>query len=67
LAHRESTRREVREVVLEKTNAAIANRVAEISVEFAAKETAAKKLMATELQAAKELEDKAAYNAGYPA
>jgi hypothetical protein len=43
-AHREST-----------TRAAIANRVADILVEFAAKEAAAKKIMVAERRAAREL------------
>jgi hypothetical protein len=46
---------------------AIANRIAEISVEFAAKEVAAIRFMAKERRSARELEEKAAYNTGYPA
>jgi hypothetical protein len=46
--HAGSSMRAVRTVVLEQTNAAIANRVAEISAEFAAKEAAARELMAAE-------------------
>jgi hypothetical protein len=38
----------VHTVTLEQTNAAIANRAAEISMEFAAKEAAAKRLIAAE-------------------
>jgi hypothetical protein len=67
MAHRESSTRAVLAIVIEQTNAAITNRVAEISVEFSAKEAAAKKLMAAERQAARELEEKAACDAGYPA
>jgi hypothetical protein len=44
-----------------------ANRVADISTEFIVKEAAAKKLMATEWRAAREIEEKAVYNVGYPA
>jgi hypothetical protein len=44
-AHRESSTRAVCTVVLEQTNVAIVNRVTKISVEFAAKETAAKRLV----------------------
>jgi hypothetical protein len=48
-AHRESSMRVVRAIVLEQTNAAITNHVGKISVEFtAAKESAAKRLMSTE-------------------
>jgi hypothetical protein len=36
-------------------------------VEFAAKEVAAKRFMAKERRSARELEEKAAYNTGYPA
>jgi hypothetical protein len=46
--------RVVRAVVLEQTNTAIANRIAEISVEFAAKEVATKRLMVAERRAARE-------------
>jgi hypothetical protein len=66
-AHRESSIRAVRAVILEPTNATIANRVAKISVEFAAKEAAAKRLMAAEQRAARELEEKATCDDGYPA
>jgi hypothetical protein len=45
-AHREASTREVHAITLEQTNATITSRVGEISVEFAAKEVAAKKLMA---------------------
>jgi hypothetical protein len=38
----------VHAIILEQTNTAIANRVAEISVEFTSKEAAAKNLMAAE-------------------
>jgi hypothetical protein len=47
-AHREASTREVQAITLEQTNAAITSRVGEISVEFTAKEVAAKKLMAAE-------------------
>jgi hypothetical protein len=67
MAHMEASTRAVHTITLEQTNAAIASRVAKISVEFAAKEAAAKKLMAAERQAARELEEKAACDAGYPA
>jgi hypothetical protein len=66
MAHRESSTRAVRAVVLEQTNAAIADCVAEILVEFAAKEAASKRLMAGERFAARELEEKAVCDAGYP-
>jgi hypothetical protein len=65
--HREPSTRAVRVVTLEQTNAAIANRAAEISVEFAAKEAAAKMLIAAERRAARELEEKAVCDTGYPA
>jgi hypothetical protein len=65
-ANRESSTRVVRTVVLEQTNAAIANRAAKISVEFATKEAAAKRLMVTKRQYARELEEKATCDAGYP-
>jgi hypothetical protein len=42
-AHRESSTRAVRTVILEQTNVAIANRAAKMSVKFSAKEAAAKK------------------------
>jgi hypothetical protein len=48
MAHRETATRKVRAITLELTNAAIASCAAEISVEFAAKEEAAKNLMAAE-------------------
>jgi hypothetical protein len=51
----------VRAITLEQTNAAITSRAAEISVEFAAKEAATKKLMAAERRAAREHEEKAAW------
>jgi hypothetical protein len=66
-AHREASTRAVHAITLEQKNTAIANRVAELSVEFAAKEAAAKKLMAAERRAARELEEKVACDAGYPA
>jgi hypothetical protein len=44
----ESSMRAVGAVILEQTNAAIVNRVVKISMEFAAKEAAAKRLMAAE-------------------
>jgi hypothetical protein len=47
-------------------NADIANRVAEISAEFAIKEAAARELMLAERRAARELKEKAACDAGYP-
>jgi hypothetical protein len=67
LVHREWTRRAVRAIILEHTNPAVANRVADISMEFVAKEAVTKKLMAAEWRAAREIEEKAAYNVGYPA
>jgi hypothetical protein len=66
MVHRETSTREVRAITLELTNAAIASCAAEISVEFAAKEAAAKNLMAVERRATRELEEKAACTAGYP-
>jgi hypothetical protein len=57
----------VRTITCELTNAAIASRAAEISVEFAAKEEAAKELMAAEPRATSELKEKAACDACYPA
>jgi hypothetical protein len=66
-AHRETSMRAVHAITLEQTNAAIASRATEISVEFAAKEAAAKKLMAAERRAARKLKEKAACAAGYPA
>jgi hypothetical protein len=65
MAHTESSTRAVCTVVLEQTNAAIANRAAKISVEFAAKEVAAKRLMAAKRQATRELEEKASYYTSY--
>jgi hypothetical protein len=65
--HRESSTRVVRAVVLEQTNVTIADHFTEISVEFAAKEAAAKRLMAAEQCTARELEEKAVCDAGYPA
>jgi hypothetical protein len=44
----ESTIRAVLVIILEQTNAAIANRIAEISVGFTKKEAANKKLMVAE-------------------
>jgi hypothetical protein len=44
MTHRESSTRAVCAVILEQTNAAIANRIAKISVEFTAKEATAKRL-----------------------
>jgi hypothetical protein len=67
MVHRETSTRVVRAITLEHTNAAIASHAAEISVEFTAKEAAAKKLMAAEWRAARELEEKGACTAGYPA
>jgi hypothetical protein len=66
-AHRETSTRVVCAITLEQTNATIASRAAEISVEFAAKEAATKKLMAVERRATRELEEKAACDVGYPA
>jgi phosphopantetheinyl transferase (holo-ACP synthase) len=64
--HRETSTRVVHTITLKQTNAA-ASRATKILVEFAAKEAAAKKLMADERRAARELEEKAACDAGYPA
>jgi hypothetical protein len=64
--HTESSMRAVRAVILEQTNTAIADHAAEISVEFAAKQAAAKILMVAEWRATRELEEKAACDAGYP-
>jgi hypothetical protein len=64
--HRESSMRAVCAVVLEQTNATIANRIAEISMEFATKEVAAKRLMAAKWRVARELEEKVACDIGYP-
>jgi hypothetical protein len=47
-AHRESTMRVMRIIVLKQTNVAIANCVATISVDFATKEASAKRPMAVE-------------------
>jgi hypothetical protein len=47
-AHRESSTRAVRAITLDQTNTAITRRVAEISVEFTAKESATKRQMAAE-------------------
>jgi hypothetical protein len=58
--------RAVHTITLKQTNAVIASRVAKISVEFAAKEAAAKKLMAAERQAAREIKEKASCDASYP-
>jgi hypothetical protein len=65
--HKESFMWEVRTIVLEQTNSTITIRVTDISVEFAAKEAAAKRLMAAERRAPRELEEKMACDAGYPA
>jgi hypothetical protein len=65
-AHRESSTRVMRAVVLKQTNAAITKRVAKISLEFSAKEAATKRLMAAERRATRELEEKAACDAGHP-
>jgi hypothetical protein len=65
--HRETSTRTVRAITLEQTNTAIASRAAEISVEFAAKKVAAKKLMAAERRATRKLKEKAACAASYPA
>jgi hypothetical protein len=67
MAHKEASMRAVRAITLEQTNVAIASRTTKISVEFVAKEAAAKKLMVAERRAARELEEKAACDAGYPA
>jgi uncharacterized membrane protein len=67
MAHRESSTRAVCAVVLELMNAAIANRTAEISVEFASKEAAAKRLIAAKRRAARDLEEKAVCDTSYPA
>jgi hypothetical protein len=67
MAHRESSTRAVCAVVLEQKNTAITNRVTKISVEFAANDAAAKRLIATKRRAARELEEKEACNTGYPA
>jgi hypothetical protein len=67
MVHRETSTRVVHAITLKQTNAAIASRAIKILVEFAAKEAAAKKLMAAERRAARELEEKAACDAGYPA
>jgi hypothetical protein len=61
-AHRESTTWAVCAIVLEQTNVAITNRVAKISVEFAKKDAAGKKLMAAEQWATRELKEKSAHN-----
>jgi hypothetical protein len=65
-AYRETSTKALRAITLEQTNAAIASRAAEISMEFAAKEAATKKLMAAEWRAARELEEKVACAASYP-
>jgi hypothetical protein len=65
-AHRESSTRAVHAITLEQTNAAIADHAAEISVEFAANEAAAKRLIAAERRATREPEEKVACDAGYP-
>jgi hypothetical protein len=54
-------------IILNQTNVAIANFVAEILMEFAEKEADAKKLMEAERRATREFEEKAAHNTGYPA
>jgi hypothetical protein len=61
-AHRESTTWAVCAIVLEQTNVAITNRVAKNLVEFAKKDAAGKKLMATEQRATRELKEKSAHN-----
>jgi hypothetical protein len=66
-AHMESSMRAMRAVVLERMNAAIANRVAKISVDFATKEAAARRLMAVERRVSRELEEKVVCDSGYPA
>jgi hypothetical protein len=65
-AHRESSTRAVRGVILELMNAAIANRTAKISMEFASKEAAAKRLIAAKRRAARDLEEKAVCDTSYP-
>jgi hypothetical protein len=47
-AHKESSMKAVRTITLEQTNSAIADHVAEILVEFAAKEAATKRLIVAE-------------------
>jgi hypothetical protein len=64
-AHKESSTRAIHVVVLEQTNIAITNCFTEILVEFAAKEAAAERLMEVELRATRELQEKAACDAGY--
>jgi hypothetical protein len=51
--HKETSTRAICAITLEQTNASIASRATEISVEFAAKEAAAKKLMTAERRAAR--------------
>jgi hypothetical protein len=48
MVHRETSMRALHAITLKQTNASIASHAAQISVEFAAKEAAAKKLMAAE-------------------
>jgi hypothetical protein len=58
MAHREASARVVHAITLDQTNTAIASRIAKVSVEFVAKEAAAKKQMAVKRRAARELEEK---------
>jgi hypothetical protein len=62
----ESSTRAVRTITLKQMNDAIASRAAKISMEFTAKEAAAKKLMVAERGATRELEQKAVCDSGYP-
>jgi hypothetical protein len=64
--HRESTTRAMHAVVLAKTNAAITKLIADISMEFATKEAAAKMFMMAERRAVRELKEKMVCNASYP-
>jgi arginine utilization protein RocB len=47
-AHKDSSMKAVRTITLEQTNSAIADRITEILVEFAAKEAATKRLIVAE-------------------
>jgi hypothetical protein len=67
MAHKEASTRALHSITLEQTNTAIASRAAKISLEFATKEAATKKLMVAKRRATRELEEKAACDAGYPA
>jgi hypothetical protein len=64
-AHTESNTRSVRAIVLVQTNAFIASHVANNSVEFAKKEAASKRLMASKRRAVRELEEKVMADAAY--